>query len=48
LEEAADEYDAYVVEQTALLAELTEEFANAVIAGDVEQAKKLYAPARVP
>jgi iron uptake system EfeUOB component EfeO/EfeM len=29
-----------------LLAELTEEFANAVIAGDVEQAKKLYAPAR--
>jgi iron uptake system component EfeO len=48
LDEAADEYEAYVVEQTALLAELTEEFANAVIAGDVEQAKKLYAPARVP
>jgi iron uptake system component EfeO len=48
LEEAADEYEEYVVEQTALLADLTEEFTGAVIAGDVERAKELYAPARVP
>ncbi len=48
LDEAADEYEKYVAEQAALLADLTEGFANAVIAGDVERAKELYAPARVP
>ena len=48
LDEAADEYEEYVVEQTALLAGLTEKFTDAVIAGDVERAKELYAPARVP
>jgi iron uptake system component EfeO len=48
LEEAADEYEGYVVEQTALLANLTEGFTDAVVAGDVERAKELYAPARVP
>src|ERR671917_588274 len=48
LEAAADEYEEYVAEQAALLADLTEGFANAVIAGDVERARELYAPARVP
>ena len=48
LEAAADEYEEYVVEQTALLADLTEGFTDAVIAGDVDRAKELYAPARVP
>jgi iron uptake system component EfeO len=48
LEEAADEYEGYVAEQTALLANLTEGFTDAVVAGDVERAKELYAPARVP
>jgi iron uptake system component EfeO len=48
LGEAADEYEGYVAEQTALLANLTEGFTDAVEAGDVERAKELYAPARVP
>jgi iron uptake system component EfeO len=48
LNEAADEYEEYVIEQTALLADLTEGFVDAVIEGDVEQAKEQYAPARVP
>ena len=48
LDAAADEYEEHVVEQTALLADLTEEFVDAVIAGDVERAKELYAPAREP
>jgi iron uptake system component EfeO len=48
LEAAADEYEEYVVEQTVLLADLTEGFTDAVIAGDVDRAKELYAPARVP
>lgn len=48
LEEGAERYKQYVVEQSALLTERTEAFTEAVIAGDVEEAKKLYAPARVP
>ena len=48
LEEAAGAYEGYVVEQAALLEERTQGFVDAVVAGDVEQAKELYAPARVP
>jgi high-affinity iron transporter len=45
---AVDRYRAYVDAQTALLVTRTKAFANAVKAGDVEQAKELYVPARVP
>jgi len=45
---AVDRYLAYVDAQTALLVTRTTAFANAVKAGDVEQAKELYVPARVP
>ncbi len=45
---AVDRYLAYVDAQTALLVDRTEAFAAAVKAGDVEQAKELYVPARVP
>ena len=48
LEAGAERYGEYVVEQSALLTERTEGFTDAVIAGDVEEAKKLYAPARIP
>ena len=48
LEEAADAYEGYVVEQIALLEKRTEGFTEAVIAGNVDEAKELYAPARVP
>ena len=45
---AADEYEEYVVEQTALLEKSTKGFTGAVLAGDVEKAKRLYGPAREP
>lgn len=45
---ASNRYRDYVVEQAALLSERTDEFTQAVEAGDVERAKELYAPARVP
>jgi iron uptake system component EfeO len=48
LEAAVGEYKAYVVEQTEQLVQNTSLFTNAVIAGNVEEAKELYAPARVP
>ena len=48
LEEAADAYENYVVEQISLLEERTVGFTDAVLAGNVDQAKQLYAPARVP
>ena len=48
LAEAAEGYEEYVVEQTALLEDRTRGFTDAVISGDVEKAKALYAPARVP
>ena len=48
LDAAADEYEEYVVEQTALLEERTEGFTAAVLAGDVEEAKRLFGPAREP
>jgi iron uptake system component EfeO len=47
LEAAVDEYRAYVVEQTDQLVEGTALFTDAVIAGNVEEAKETYAPARV-
>jgi iron uptake system component EfeO len=48
LERGTERYQEYVVEQSALLTERTELFTKAVIAGNVEEAKALYAPARVP
>lgn len=48
LDEAAREYQNYVDEQSDLLVDRTEGFAAAVEAGDVEEAKELYAPSRVP
>jgi iron uptake system component EfeO len=48
LDRAAREYQDYVDGQSELLVDRTEEFAAAVKAGDVEKAKKLYAPSRVP
>ncbi|HEV2745242.1 MAG TPA: iron uptake system protein EfeO [Rubrobacter sp.] len=48
LEEAADGYEEYVVEQVALLEERTEVFTDAVISGDVDEAKQLFGPTREP
>jgi iron uptake system component EfeO len=48
LDRAAREYQDYVDGQSELLVDRTEEFVSAVKAGDVAEAKKLYAPSRVP
>jgi iron uptake system component EfeO len=48
LDEAADEYEEYVVEQVALLEDRTRGFTDAVIAGNVEEAKSLFGPTREP
>jgi len=48
LDEAAEGYEEYVVEQVALLEERTEGFTDAVISGDVDEAKRLFGPAREP
>jgi FTR1 family protein len=48
LEAAADDYRDYVAVNTAVLVERTKRFAAAVRAGDVERAKRLYPPARIP
>jgi iron uptake system component EfeO len=48
LDKAAREYQAYVDGQSELLVDRTKEFVAAVKAGDVAEAKKLYAPSRVP
>lgn len=48
LDRAAREYQDYVDGQSELLVDRTEEFVAAVKAGDVEMARKLYAPSRVP
>ncbi len=47
-EQAVAAYRAYVQEQADELVPLVEEFAAAVQAGDVTEAKDLYAPSRVP
>lgn len=46
LEASVDEYRAYVVEQADQLVAGTALFTDAVLAGDVEGARELYAPAR--
>jgi iron uptake system component EfeO len=48
LDRAAREYQDYVDGQSEMLVDRTEEFVAAVKAGDVAEAKKLYAPTRVP
>ncbi len=48
LSEAAEGYEEYVVEQVSLLEERTEGFTEAVISGDVEEAKRLFGPTREP
>ena len=45
---AADGYEEYVVEQVTLLEERTERFTDAVISGDVDEAKRLFGPTREP
>ena len=47
LEAASESYGEYVVDETEDLVEDTERFAAAVVSGDVERAKRLYAPTRV-
>jgi iron uptake system component EfeO len=44
---AIDQYRAYVIEQCDLFVKETENFTNAVKAGKLEEAKALYAPARM-
>ena len=48
LDRAAREYQEYVDVQSEMLVDRTEGFVAAVKAGDVEEAKRLYAPSRVP
>jgi iron uptake system component EfeO len=48
LDRAAREYQDYVDGQSELLVNRTEDFVAAVKAGDVAEARKLYAPSRVP
>jgi iron uptake system component EfeO len=48
LQEATEEYESYVVSQADDLVAETQDFTEAVVAGDVEGAKREYAPARVP
>ena len=47
LEAASESYGEYVVGETEDLVDATERFTGAVISGDVERAKRLYAPTRV-
>ncbi|GAA4712615.1 iron uptake system protein EfeO [Brevibacillus fulvus] len=47
LAQTVDQYRSYVVTQCDAFVKATEQFANAVKAGNVEQAKKLYAPTRM-
>jgi iron uptake system component EfeO len=48
LDAAARRYQDYVIGQSELLVDRTAGFVAAVKGGDVEEAKKLYAPSRVP
>jgi iron uptake system component EfeO len=48
LDRAARQYQDYVDGQSELLVDRTEEFVAAVEAGNVDEARKLYAPSRVP
>jgi len=46
LQASIDEYQKWVISQTDQFVKATESFTNAVKAGDIEKAKKEYAPAR--
>jgi iron uptake system component EfeO len=48
VEEAISQYRDYLEKNTAALVSATEPFVAAVETGEVEQAKSLYAPARIP
>ncbi len=48
LDAAVAQYQSFILEQTDLLQASTQEFATAVESGNVEQAKALYAPGRIP
>jgi iron uptake system component EfeO len=48
VEDAISQYRDYLEKNTAALVSATEPFVAAVEAGDVEKAKALYAPARIP
>ena len=48
LDAAVAQYKTFVLEQTHILVQNTQEFATAVESGNVEQAKSLYAPGRIP
>ncbi|HEY6731457.1 MAG TPA: iron uptake system protein EfeO [Solirubrobacterales bacterium] len=48
VEEAIADYRSYLEENTAELVEATEPFVAAVVAGEVDKAKSLYAAARIP
>jgi iron uptake system component EfeO len=48
VEEAISQYRAYLEQNTAALVSATEPFVAAIEAGDVEEAKSLYAAARIP
>jgi iron uptake system component EfeO len=48
LNDATLQYKTWVLEQAAVLKTSTQAFATAVEAGNVEQAKELYAPGRIP
>jgi iron uptake system component EfeO len=47
LSDVSDAYRIYAISEIDQFVKKTEQFANAVIDGDIEQAKKLYAPARM-
>ncbi|MDI3257024.1 MAG: imelysin family protein [Kyrpidia sp.] len=47
LQAAAKQYHEYVLQQSDLLVQHTGRFVDAVLAGDINRAKSLYAPARV-
>jgi iron uptake system component EfeO len=48
VEAAVEDYRSYLEENTAELVKATEPFVAAVVAGDVAEAKSLYAAARIP
>ncbi|MDQ3386570.1 MAG: EfeM/EfeO family lipoprotein [Actinomycetota bacterium] len=48
LAKGTERYEKYVVRETDSLVQRTRAFTDAVEAGNVEEAKRLYAPARVP
>ena len=47
LQAASESYEQYIVDETEDLVDATQRFSGAVISGDVERAKRLYAPTRI-